>query len=164
MDAEKQILIGRLTEVMDGMTSHVRKPTMEEWSDFDLTMPQLRALGYLGQIPRRMSDLAAFLGSSVSSTTSLVERLEGKELVKRVHDPVDRRVVMCHLTAIGQAELDRFWRVRRTHLESMADILSIDELTKVVEVAELVAAAFERHQRNQEGVGAESRSPALAAQ
>lgn len=161
MDAEKQVLIERLTQVVDGMSSHVRKPAADELSEFDLTMPQLRALGYLGQTPRRMSDLAAFLGSSVSSTTSLVERLEGKGLVKRVHDPIDRRVVMCNLTAIGQAELDRFWRVRRTHLEAMADILTLAELTKVVEVAELVATAFERHQQKQESAGAETRSPVL---
>ena len=163
MDAEKQVLIGRLTKVVEGMSSQVSKPTPDEWSEFDLTMPQLRALSYLGQTPQRMSDLAAFLGSSLSATTSLVERLEAKGLVRRIHDPIDRRVVMCNLTPIGQAELDRFWRVRQSHLEKMADILTFDELTRVVEAAELVAAAIARCHRRDAEMAAESKSAALTA-
>jgi DNA-binding MarR family transcriptional regulator len=122
----------------------------------------LRAIGYLGQGAQRMSDLAAYLGISVSSATSLIERLEGKGLVARVHDPGDRRVVMCHLTASGEAELARFWRVRRSHLEAVADILTVEELTRVVEVMELLVTAFERRQRNDEAAGVGAKAPALA--
>src|SRR5689334_16825471 len=149
MDAEKQEQIERLTRLSERMATKMHGPALDEWPELELTMPQLRALGHLGQGSRRMSDLAAYLGISVSSTTSLIERLEGKSLVARVHDPVDRRVVMCHLTAAGEEEVARFWRVRQSHLEAVVEILTLDELKRVVEVMELLATAFERHARNQ---------------
>jgi DNA-binding MarR family transcriptional regulator len=132
------------------MAAQTRKSAMQDWSEVELTMPQLRALGFLAHAPRRMGDLAAFLGSSVSSTTSLVERLEGKGLAERTHDPVDRRVVMCHLTEQGRELIDRFWRMQRLQLESVADIQTFGELTQVVDALELMAAALERHADAQE--------------
>ncbi|HEY8598911.1 MAG TPA: MarR family transcriptional regulator [Thermomicrobiales bacterium] len=134
--------------------------SMQDWSELDLTMPQLRTLGFLARDPCRMGEVAAYLGSSVSSATSLVERLEGKDLVKRVHDPIDRRVVMCHLTPRGRELVDRFWRMQRLKLESVADLLSIDELARVTEGVELLAAAFERRAAQPDTVGADLRAVA----
>lgn len=144
MNLDKQQLVERLTRAADRMAAKTRHTALQDWSEIDLTMPQLRALGFLGQAPHRMSDIATHLGSSVSAATSLVERLEGKGLVERVHDPVDRRVVMCHLTVEGRALIERFWRMQRLRLESVADLLSAEELVRVVEAVELLVAAFER--------------------
>jgi DNA-binding MarR family transcriptional regulator len=148
MDASKQALMERLTSAADRMSEEMRHSTMHEsmqdWSELDLTMPQLRTLGFLARDACRMGEVAAYLGSSVSSATSLVERLEGKGLVKRVHDPVDRRVVMCHLAPRGRELIDRFWRMQRLKLESVADVLNIEELARVTEAVELMANAFKR--------------------
>ena len=59
MDGERQGLVERLIAVTDRMAAHSRKAAMEGWSDIELTMPQLRALGFLAHAPRRMGDLAA---------------------------------------------------------------------------------------------------------
>lgn len=148
MDSTKATLVARLGNAADRMAHKTRHATMHEsmqdWADLDLTMPQLRTLGYLAREPRRMGELAAYLGSSVSSATSLVERLEGKALVKRVHDPIDRRVVMCHLAPAGRDVIERFWRMQRLQLESVADFLTVDELVRVVDGVELMVTAFER--------------------
>jgi DNA-binding MarR family transcriptional regulator len=148
MDSTKEALVERLGNAADRMAHKTRHATMHEsmqdWADLDLTMPQLRTMGYLAREPRRMGELAAYLGSSVSSATSLVERLEGKALVQRVHDPIDRRVVMCHLAPAGREVIERFWRMQRLQLESVADFLSVEELVRVVEGVELMVTAFER--------------------
>ncbi len=158
MDVDKHVLIERLTAAADRMSEKMRQSTMREsmqdWSELDLTMPQLRTLGFLARDACRMGEVAAYLGSSVSSATSLVERLEGKELVKRVHDPIDRRVVMCHLTPRGRELVDRFWRIQRLKLESVADLLNIEELGRVTEAVELLAGAFERRAAEPVTVGA----------
>jgi DNA-binding MarR family transcriptional regulator len=150
MDDRRQALVERLIAVAESMAKNSRKSTMDGWGEIDLTMPQMRALGYLGHAPRRMGDLAAFLGSSVSSTTSLVERLEGKKLAERVHDPIDRRVVMCRLTEPGRELLDRIWRMHRLGLEAVADILTTEELDQVIAAMELMAAAMQRHAAEEE--------------
>ena len=148
MDTTKQMLIDRLARVADRMAIKMRRAviqeSMQDWSEIDLTMPQVRTLGLLAHTSRRMGEVAAYLGSSVSSATSLIERLEGKELVERVHDPVDRRVVMCHLTPEGQALIERFWCLQRLKVEKVAALLAEEELAKVVEAMEIVADAFER--------------------
>ena len=148
MDAGKQALVDRLGRAADRMSEKMRQKTMtrsmQDWSQVDLTMPQLRTLSFLAREPRRMGDIAAFLGSSVSSATSLVERLEGKDFVRRVHDPIDRRVVMCHIAPAGKELTDRFWHMQRLQLESVADILSVEELAQVVAGIEILATAFER--------------------
>ena len=162
MDSTKEALVERLGKAADRMSHKTRHATMHEsmqdWAELDLTMPQLRTLAYLAREPRRMGELAAYLGSSVSSATSLVERLEGKALVRRVHDPIDRRVVMCHLAPTGRELLERFWRMQRLQLESVAEYLTLDELTRVVEGVELMVAAFERR-----AAAAETGTPTAAA-
>lgn len=150
---DKQTLVTRLMDVAGRMATQARRSTIRDWSDIELTMPQLRALGYLAPAPRRMSELATFLGSSLSATTSLVERLEGKGLAARRHDPIDRRVVMCQLTAAGQALMDRFWRMQQRQLEVVADILTGAELARVVEAMELMATALERDAEARDGAG-----------
>ena len=57
-----------------------------------------------------MGVISNSLGSALSATTSIVDRLVEKKLVKRGSDPNDRRVVTCELTASGQEASERFWR------------------------------------------------------
>src|SRR5215203_3657761 len=58
----------------------------------DLTVNESRAISYLlARGPMGQTDLAAALGLTTSSTTTLVDRLEQREMVRRVPDPVDRR-------------------------------------------------------------------------
>ena len=144
MSERKQELVARLSRADERLSAQARGAVAEDWPDIELTIAQLRALGLLNHAPQRMSDLAAALGSSVSSATSLVERLEGKGLVERVHDPVDRRVVQCHLTVGGRTALERFWRIRRSYLASIVEVLTVEELGTVVAALELLVAAFER--------------------
>ncbi len=158
MDLDRQALLDRFERAAERMATQTRVAAMKDWSEIDLTMSQLRAMGFLGDTPKRMGDIAAFLGSSVSSATSLIERLAAKGLVERVHDPIDRRVVMCHVTASGRVELDRIWRAQRLHREMLADILTLEELEKVIEVLELLANAVERRALSQSQTGGESPS------
>ena len=161
VDARKREFIERLGRLGDRMSALMRGAG-QDWAEIELTMPQLRALSLLNEAPQRMSDVAAHLGSSLSSATSLIERLEGKGLVERVHDPGDRRVVMCHLTASGRAEVERFWQIKRSRLEALADILTPEELATIVEALEVLSSALERHSRRQDAVAAGDQPPAPA--
>lgn len=51
--------------------------------------------------PLTLSELAGRLGCVRSNITQLVDRLEADGLVKRVSDPVDRRVIRAVVTAPG---------------------------------------------------------------
>jgi DNA-binding MarR family transcriptional regulator len=53
-----------------------------------------------GQLP--LGQLATKLLCVKSNATQLVDRLEAEKLVRRVHDPEDRRSILAELTAEGQ--------------------------------------------------------------
>jgi len=155
MNASKADLVQRLIDVMSRSAFELRREEPLDWPKVELTMPQLRTLVFLQPAPRRMSDIAAFLGSGLSSATSMIERLESKHLVRRIHDPDDRRVVQCHLSDEGRAELERFWRVQTSKINTVASVLSYEELVKVVEAMEILVAALERHENMIDGQGVE---------
>jgi len=74
----------------------------------------------------------------------MIERLVNKQLVARMQDPADRRVVSCRLTSLGQEQMDRFWRMGRKKIEQVSAILSREELEAVVHAMEVLLAAMDR--------------------
>jgi DNA-binding MarR family transcriptional regulator len=109
-----------------------------------LTIPQIKTLTLLRhQGPQRMGSIATYLGSTLSSSTSIIDRLVDKGLVERVPDPDDRRVVICQLTPQGQEATEQFWRIGRTRVVELAERLDIEELEIVVRAMELLYKATE---------------------
>lgn len=121
-----------------------RRRYSDEWSQLDLTMPQLRSLSLLFTGPHRMSELAETLGTSLQATTSLVDRLVDKKLVERASDSADRRVVLCQLTPAGQREVERMHAISHARMEELVDVLTDEELDVVVAAFEIMAGAVER--------------------
>ena len=64
-----------------------------------LTRPQVRVLVWADHMPGiSQAELCERLSSSPMAMTGLLDRMEGKDLVKRVEDPNDRRVKRIYLT------------------------------------------------------------------
>ncbi len=136
--------IQQFVHLTQSLGKQLGRPGAEDWPDIELTMSQMRTLLFLTEQPRRMSEIAANLGSSLSSATSMVERLETKDLVRREHDPDDRRVVMCHLTELGHRDIERFWRLRQSRIRALAHLLTPDEFEHVIGALEIISNALKR--------------------
>ena len=95
-----------------------------------------------------MGVIAWRLNSSQSAATSMIDRLVDKDLVARVPDKDDRRVVACQLTESGREEMERLWRINRMRIAKMSDYLTIEELRRVVEAMELLCLAGQRAQES----------------
>lgn len=141
---EREAKVERMQDLGSRITRELRVPDVEGWSRVELTMPQLRTLVLLSDGQRRMGDIAAYLGSSLSATTAMVERLETKGLVERQHDPNDRRVVTCRLTDPGMQEVDRFWHIHHSRAELILDVLTEAEAEQVLAAFEVLSNALER--------------------
>ena len=64
-----------------------------------LTRPQVRVLVWADHMPGiTQAELCERLNSSPMAMTGLLDRMEAKDLVKRVEDPTDRRVKRIYLT------------------------------------------------------------------
>jgi DNA-binding MarR family transcriptional regulator len=116
----------------------------KEWSNLDLTMPQMRTMVLLAQGSRRMSELAEALNIGLSSATSMIDRLVNKGLVERIPDSHDRRLVLCQLTRHGRDEMERVWRIERQRITALAHALTEEELETVLHAMKILAAALER--------------------
>ncbi len=71
-------------------------------ADHDLSLTQVRVLAILRDRRLRMSELADHLGLERSTLSGLVDRAEGRGLLRRVPDTRDRRAVAVELTPAGQ--------------------------------------------------------------
>ncbi|GAA0915393.1 MarR family transcriptional regulator [Streptomyces thermoalcalitolerans] len=90
----------------------------------------LRTLAHFGE-PPRMADLAESLEVVPRAVTTLVDGLEASGRVRRVPDPVNRRVIRIELTAEGRRVLHELHGVRRTAAEEILAPLT-DEQRKTL--------------------------------
>ena len=146
MQISKRELTKRLVELLERFYVEVRCHPGEDWSDIELTIPQLRTLVLLRREDRRMTQIADYLGTSLPSATSMIDRLFDKGLVERLADERDRRVVACRLTTQGTEEVERFWRLEQMSMIRLADQLDADELGTVVKAMELLLQVAKRAQ------------------
>ena len=145
MSNDRDNLTTRFVALTEQMYDDLRSRPPEEWSDLEFTMPQFRVLLLLRKGEQRMGYLAACLGVTLPSTTSIVDRLVAKGLVERTHDDQDRRVVTCRLSDVGRNEIERFWRIGRSRAERLAGLMDEDQLAHVVEAMEVMAAAVREY-------------------
>ena len=72
-------------------------------ADAELTLPQYRVLVFLSVRDRPAAHVAALLGVTPPTVTSVVDGLESRGLVSRTTDPDDRRRVRLGITEAGTA-------------------------------------------------------------
>ena len=72
--------------------------------------------------PRKMADLADTLGVTPRAVTTLVDALEGEELVRRRPHPTDRRITMIDITGDGARVEQQFAALQASLLELFADL------------------------------------------
>ena len=73
---------------------------------FSVTLRQREVLTLLSQRRLSIGELASLLGVSYVAAIKIVNRLEQKDLVKRVGDEWDRRRVFVNLTSAGWSMLN----------------------------------------------------------
>src|SRR5215472_3469611 len=70
----------------------------------DLSVPQFRALAFVRRHPgASLSEVAEHLGLTLPATSTLIDHLVARELVRRAPNPDNRRRLVLTLTADGQA-------------------------------------------------------------
>jgi DNA-binding MarR family transcriptional regulator len=97
--------------------------------EISLTMPQMVTLFAIrGAGTCRMSELADITQQSAGTLTGIVDRLIDDNLVGRVRDIDDRRVVQVTLTPHGEERLSRVEQARREDMEHMLQRFRFNQL------------------------------------
>lgn len=98
----------------------VKQKGREIVSQYTITPPQFVALQWLEELGDiTIGELSNRLYLAFSTTTDLVDRMEKNELVKRVRDENDRRVVVIHLLEKGERIIKEVIEKRQLYLQEM---------------------------------------------
>ncbi|MNN53755.1 putative HTH-type transcriptional regulator YusO [compost metagenome] len=90
-----------------------------------MTIAQLSVLELLEQQSQlKPSDLIPHLSTTPAAVTMLLDRMERGELIRRVRDEGDRRIVWVSITDKGKHEVERGVEVRNSYLSSILDRIS----------------------------------------
>lgn len=94
----------------------IRHHTRELLGQYDLTLPQHYALLHLRSGQLTMGELCGKLYLASSTVTDLVDRMEKLDLVKRVRDEHDRRVIRLQIQPAGQEIIHKVMEDRKEFL------------------------------------------------
>jgi DNA-binding MarR family transcriptional regulator len=139
MKQDSKVLVHHILELSNDIFRAIRFSIPSEWLASDMTIAQLRVLLLLHtEGASRMSLIASSLGTTLSTATGTVDILVKKGLVVRRDDPLDRRLVICDLSPTGQEVMSRMWAIGQQQLGKLLHGLSVEELQKADEVAEIL--------------------------
>ncbi|SER91224.1 MarR family winged helix-turn-helix transcriptional regulator [Salipaludibacillus aurantiacus] len=103
----------------------VKQKGREILSDFPITPPQFVALQWLHEYgDMTIGELSSKMYLACSTTTDLVDRMEKNDLVERVKDTNDRRVVRIHLLDKGATIIREVINQRQGYLQGVLDDFS----------------------------------------
>lgn len=92
-----------LSDLIFIFRKNILKSVKKEGFKHDLTFSQVEVLGFVGSSGKEtMKNIADHLGITPPSATEIVKEMEKKELIKRINDKKDRRVVFIVLTPVAK--------------------------------------------------------------
>ncbi|WP_432806346.1 MarR family winged helix-turn-helix transcriptional regulator [Lederbergia citrisecunda] len=132
---EKQLLqhnekvVAELEKDLRYISAIIKQKGRELLTDFSITPPQFVALQWLFEEgDMTIGDLSNKMYLACSTTTDLIDRMEKKELVMRIRDPKDRRVVRIHLLDKGEKIIDEVIKKRQGYLQDVLNDFTAEEV------------------------------------
>ena len=114
------------------VSSWLKQRGREILSDYKITIPQFLALQWLFEAgDMTIGELSTKMFLAFSTTTELIDRMEKHQLVQRVRDAKDRRVVRIHLLEEGERIIEEVINKRQQYLSGVlvnfneSDIMSL---------------------------------------
>lgn len=118
-----------------------------------VSLPQYIVLRELGKAPLRPSDLAARLGVTPATVTTLVDRMIEAGLLVRGRDAGDRRIVRLSLTERGRRRLAEIEALHARVWERLFSDLDEPELERLQELLDKVTRTAARLEGNPASTG-----------
>ncbi|MEO4052039.1 MarR family transcriptional regulator [Solibacillus sp. CAU 1738] len=112
--------IANLEKELRFISHLIKQKGREILSNYTITPPQFVALQWLHESgDMTIGDLSTKMYLAFSTTTDLVDRMEKNELVQRVRDEQDRRVVRIHLLPEGERIIQEVIEKRQNYLRDI---------------------------------------------
>lgn len=123
----------------------VKQKGREILANFPITLPQFIALQWLNEEgDMTIGDLSNKMYLAFSTTTDLVDRMEKNNLLERVRDNKDRRVVRIHLLDEGRKIIEDVLERRSDYLESVLLEMDEDQFNNIANSLNLLYNAMDK--------------------
>ncbi len=134
------------------VTDRLRRSLRDE---FGVTLPAFDLMAQTHREPRgpTMSELSRRLMVTKGNVSELVERLEKDRLVERHADAIDGRVQHVHLTAAGEALVERMLPAHRAWLSQLMADMDEARLAQLCDLLGTFKAAVSQAEERARGAG-----------
>jgi DNA-binding MarR family transcriptional regulator len=138
-DAAAQVLVA-LRQLARGIDAY----RFALGDQLDLGLPEILAIGeLLFDQPLRAGDVQARTGLTQGSITALLDRLEGRDLVRRTRPPHNKRIVAVTLTDAGREVAERMYAPLRARLVDGAGSVDAPDAKTLVRSLTHLAAVLD---------------------
>jgi MarR family transcriptional regulator, organic hydroperoxide resistance regulator len=131
-DAQNSRVVATIEKDLRYISGIIKQKGREILSRYTITPPQFVALQWLFEDgDMTIGELSNKMFLAFSTTTDLVDRMEKNQLVERVKDPNDRRVVRIHLLVEGKRIIDDVIKERQHYLQHLLINYSENEILQL---------------------------------
>lgn len=124
--------IATIEKDMRYISGIIKQKGREILSNYTMTPPQFVALQWLFEEgDMTIGELSNKMFLAFSTTTDLVDRMEKNQLVQRVKDPNDRRVVRIHMLEEGKRLIDEVIKKRQGYLQEVLNEYSMEDIEEL---------------------------------
>ncbi|HEX6923174.1 MAG TPA: MarR family transcriptional regulator [Bacillales bacterium] len=124
--------VAKIEKALRMIAGIIKQKGREILKEFNITPPQFVALQWLSEEgDLTIGELSGKMYLACSTTTDLVDRMENNNLVKRVKDRNDRRVVRIHLLEKGSDLIEKAIDRRQEYLQEIFEGYSQEEIDRL---------------------------------
>ncbi|MDX8046604.1 MarR family transcriptional regulator [Gracilibacillus sp. S3-1-1] len=131
------------------IASIIKQKGREILHNYPITTPQFIALQHLlerGDLT--LGELSKHINLAFSTTTDLVDRMEKIEIVERVRDTKDRRVVRIHLLDKGRKIIHEVLEKRREYLGEVLTNVEVEDMEQLSRLLHLLHQQMRQQTEN----------------
>ncbi|SMO36564.1 MarR family winged helix-turn-helix transcriptional regulator [Melghirimyces algeriensis] len=138
-------LVSEIERLVREISEIVKRKGRDILEEFPITPPQFAALLWLNQEgDMTIGELSQKMYLACSTMTDLVDRMEKNQLVERVRDKRDRRVVQIHLLEKGESIISEVLEARQAYLAGILSRFSESEVRNISEHLSLLHKEMNR--------------------
>ncbi|MFP5181208.1 MarR family transcriptional regulator [Bacillus altitudinis] len=128
METNESGHVAEIEKSLRHIAAIIKQKGREILNQYTITPPQFVGLQWLYEFgDMTIGELSQKMYLACSTTTDLIDRMEKSELVERVKDPSDRRVVRIHLLPEGERIIQEVIVKRREYVSELLGAFSEEE-------------------------------------
>ncbi|MED5222928.1 MarR family transcriptional regulator [Bacillus safensis] len=128
METNESGHVAEIEKSLRHIAAIIKQKGREILNQYTITPPQFIGLQWLYEFgDMTIGELSQKMYLACSTTTDLIDRMEKSELVERVKDPSDRRVVRIHLLPEGERIIQEVIAKRQEYVSELLEAFSEEE-------------------------------------